>query len=99
MAEGFPAGLVGDADRVRQILINLAGNAIKFTERGGVGVSLTFLRAEAGPGEVVLAVADTGPGIPEDRLPILFEEFEQGTAAPAAAMRVRGSASPSRGGW
>ncbi|SDO69262.1 PAS domain S-box-containing protein [Methylobacterium phyllostachyos] len=78
VAEGFPAGLVGDADRVRQILINLAGNAIKFTDRGGVGVSLSFARAETGPGEVVLAVADTGPGIPEDRLPILFEEFEQG---------------------
>ncbi len=78
VAEGFPAGLVGDADRVRQILINLAGNAIKFTERGGVGVSLTFERAETGPGEVVVAVADTGPGIPEERLPVLFEEFEQG---------------------
>ncbi|MCJ2138014.1 ATP-binding protein [Methylobacterium sp. J-026] len=78
VAEGFPASLVGDADRVRQILINLAGNAIKFTERGGVGVSLTFERAETGPGEVVVAVADTGPGIPEERLPVLFEEFEQG---------------------
>ncbi|MEL6059895.1 MULTISPECIES: ATP-binding protein [unclassified Methylobacterium] len=78
VAEGFPARLLGDADRVRQILINLAGNAIKFTERGGVGVSLAFSGAETGPGEVVLAVADTGPGIPEERLPILFEEFEQG---------------------
>lgn len=78
VAEGFPACLVGDADRVRQILINLAGNAIKFTDRGGVGVSIAFTRSEAGPDEVVLAVADTGPGIPEDRLPILFEEFEQG---------------------
>jgi len=78
VSEGFPAGLVGDADRVRQILINLAGNAIKFTERGGVGVSLTVMPSETGANEVVLAVVDTGPGIPEDRLPILFEEFEQG---------------------
>ena len=77
VAEDFPAALVGDADRVRQILINLAGNAIKFTERGGVGVTLSFAQAEAGS-EVALAVADTGPGIPEERLPILFEEFEQG---------------------
>ncbi|MGU3423034.1 ATP-binding protein [Methylobacterium sp. D54C] len=77
VAEDFPAAILGDADRVRQILINLAGNAIKFTERGGVGVSLSFARAGTG-GEVVLAVADTGPGIPEERLPILFEEFEQG---------------------
>ena len=77
VAEDFPAAVVGDADRVRQILINSAGNAIKFTDRGGVGVTLGFTRTADG-GEVVLAVADTGPGIPEERLPILFEEFEQG---------------------
>ncbi|MDP4005156.1 ATP-binding protein [Methylobacterium sp. NEAU K] len=77
-AEDFPRSLVGDADRVRQILINLAGNAIKFTERGGVGVSLALASTDAGGAEVILTVSDTGPGIPEDRLPILFEEFEQG---------------------
>jgi PAS domain S-box-containing protein len=78
VTEDFPRGLIGDADRVRQILINLAGNAIKFTERGGVGVSLSFARMTGGGGEAVLSVSDTGPGIPADRLPILFEEFEQG---------------------
>ncbi|KST60298.1 histidine kinase [Methylobacterium sp. GXS13] len=78
VTEDFPRGLIGDADRVRQILINLAGNAIKFTERGGVGVSLSFARMTDGGGEAVLSVSDTGPGIPADRLPILFEEFEQG---------------------
>ncbi|MFC6391989.1 ATP-binding protein [Methylorubrum zatmanii] len=64
---------VGDADRVRQILLNLAGNAIKFTQTGGVGVSL----ARAGEG-FVLTIEDTGPGMPEDRIPLLFEEFVQG---------------------
>ncbi|HJE25450.1 MAG TPA: response regulator [Methylorubrum populi] len=64
---------VGDADRVRQILLNLAGNAIKFTQSGGVGVSL----ARAGEG-LALTIEDTGPGMPEDRIPLLFEDFVQG---------------------
>ncbi|CAO4141994.1 Sensor histidine kinase RcsC [Methylorubrum aminovorans] len=77
IADDLAALHVGDADRVRQILVNLAGNAIKFTQAGGVGVSLA--RAGQGPGEgLVLTVEDTGPGIPEERIPILFEEFEQG---------------------
>ncbi|HEY0555280.1 MAG TPA: ATP-binding protein, partial [Thermoanaerobaculia bacterium] len=73
VADDLAPLVVGDAERVRQILINLAGNAIKFTHAGGVGVSLSR-HAEG----LALAIADTGPGIPEDRIPILFEEFEQG---------------------
>ena len=73
VAEDVCAHRIGDADRVRQILLNLAGNAVKFTQDGGVGVSLT-----QADGAVILTVEDTGPGIPEDRIPILFEEFEQG---------------------
>lgn len=77
IADDLAALRVGDADRVRQILVNLAGNAIKFTQAGGVGVSLA--RSGEGQGEgLVLTVEDTGPGIPEERIPILFEEFEQG---------------------
>ena len=77
IADDLAALRVGDADRVRQILVNLAGNAIKFTQTGGVGVSLA--RQGQGLGEgFVLTVEDTGPGIPEERIPILFEEFEQG---------------------
>lgn len=73
VAGDVPAQVRGDADRVRQILINLAGNAVKFTEAGGVGLSVSRT-----PEGICLAVSDTGPGIPEDRLPRLFEEFEQG---------------------
>lgn len=73
VADDLALSMVGDAERVRQILVNLAGNAIKFTESGGVGVSLVRL-----PEGVEIAVADTGPGIPPERVSQLFEEFEQG---------------------
>lgn len=63
-----------DVDRILQVLGNLLGNAIKFTPAGG---SVT-LRVKSAPNEVTFAVADTGPGIPEDQLPYLFEAFWQG---------------------
>ena len=67
-----PAVVRGDAARLRQVLMNLAGNAVKFTERGGVGV-----RVAGRSGALVFTVADTGPGIEPDRLDSIFEEFEQ----------------------
>ncbi|MFJ5370896.1 sensor histidine kinase, partial [Bosea sp. CER48] len=72
IAPDVPTRLVGDRDRLRQILLNLVGNAVKFTEAGGVGLSLRFA-AEG----VEFVVADTGPGIPADRLDDIFGEFEQ----------------------
>lgn len=72
IAPDLPARLLGDRDRLRQILLNLVGNAVKFTETGGVGLSL---RREGEGIEIV--VADTGPGIPSDRLELIFGEFEQ----------------------
>ncbi|MBX9934077.1 MAG: response regulator [Methylobacterium sp.] len=76
VADDIPALVIGDADRVRQILTNLAGNAVKFTAQGGVGVSIA--RCDEG---IALSIEDTGPGIPEDRIPVLFEEFEQGDSS------------------
>ncbi|SFG58423.1 ATP-binding protein [Methylobacterium gossipiicola] len=73
LGEDFAGAVIGDADRVRQILVNLAGNAVKFTQTGGVGIEIA--RTEDG---VALTVRDTGPGIPPERIPHLFEEFEQG---------------------
>jgi PAS domain S-box-containing protein len=79
VAADLPPLLVGDADRIRQILVNLAGNAVKFTESGGVGVE-----AWSDPeGGIVLRVSDTGPGIARERVPGLFEEFEQGDGSAA----------------
>ncbi|MCZ8100983.1 MAG: ATP-binding protein [Burkholderiales bacterium] len=69
---GVPPVVRGDAARLRQVLMNLAGNAVKFTERGGVG-----LRVGGTGGRLVFTVADTGPGIEADRLDSIFEEFEQ----------------------
>lgn len=69
----LPGRLVGDAERLRQILLNLVGNAVKFTQTGGVGIE-----ADAVVGQFVVAIADTGPGIPAERLATIFEEFEQG---------------------
>ncbi len=69
----LPGKLVGDVERLRQILLNLVGNAVKFTQAGGVGIE-----ADIAAGEFVVAIADTGPGIPAERLATIFEEFEQG---------------------
>ena len=75
-ADQAPARIVEDAGRLRQILFNLMSNAIKFTHAGKVSLSV---RTEAGDeGEVlVLAVADTGVGIPSDKLEEVFESFRQ----------------------
>jgi PAS domain S-box-containing protein len=72
--ERLPKRVIGDATRLRQVLLNLAGNAIKFTETGGVGVSV-----ETGPNddEIVFEVRDTGIGIAPEQQTRIFHEFEQ----------------------
>jgi PAS domain S-box-containing protein len=77
-----PAQLCGDPDRLRQILTNLTGNAIKFTHQGEVAVRVARVTDhEKGPADesVVLrfSISDTGIGIPEDKLGILFSKFTQ----------------------
>jgi CheY-like chemotaxis protein len=77
-AETVPRFVVGDPLRLQQILINLVGNAVKFTEKGGV-----FLEVNAGPSaygsaELQFAVRDTGIGIPFDKQQHIFEAFAQG---------------------
>ncbi|MCG5241207.1 response regulator [Azospirillum doebereinerae] len=69
--------LIGDPTRIRQILVNLVGNAVKFTHEGSVTVELEAL--ESGDGHLVMrtTVTDTGIGIPADALPSLFNKFQQ----------------------
>lgn len=75
---GLPPLLVGDEARVRQILFNLVGNALKYTDQGGVTVELAAPEAEpAGPGGVHIRVSDSGVGIPGDMLAGVFEPFRQ----------------------
>src|SRR5215208_6825588 len=76
----LPEQVVGDATRLRQVLLNLAGNAIKFTEQGGVGI---IVEPGLWPDEVTVRVRDTGIGIPAEQQERIFREFEQGEGGPA----------------
>jgi signal transduction histidine kinase/DNA-binding response OmpR family regulator len=80
-----PERIVGDPARLRQVLINLAGNAVNFTEKGGVAVRVALQK----PDFLRFEVEDTGPGVAPEAREIIFEEFEQGDGS--AARRQSGS--------
>jgi signal transduction histidine kinase len=71
-----PRRFVGDPTRIRQVALNLVGNAIKFTEPGEVRIECRITGAQRGP-NVKLKVTDTGVGIPADRIDAVFDQFEQ----------------------
>ncbi|MFO1022972.1 MAG: PAS domain-containing protein [Planctomycetales bacterium] len=72
-----PQHLVGDAGRVRQVLINLVGNAIKFTDQGEVVVRVACLEKDAKEALLLFSVTDTGIGISPEKLDLIFAPFEQ----------------------
>jgi len=81
-----PSAINGDSTRLRQVLLNFVGNAVKFTEKGEVVVSVSAGPAEDGPGgeqELHFAVRDTGIGIPPERMDRLFQSFTQVDASTA----------------
>jgi PAS domain S-box-containing protein len=71
--ENIPTGIVGDETRLRQILLNLLGNAVKFTQKGEV----RFTVNQSGPGLLHFKIEDTGIGIPEDKMDEIFLPFHQ----------------------
>lgn len=72
-----PSFLNGDPGRLRQILTNLSGNAIKFVEKGDVSINVSVQKESRTHVTLLFKVIDTGIGIPEDRLEVLFESFSQ----------------------
>ena len=75
--EDVPHTVMGDATRLHQVLLNLISNSVKFTDNGEVVVMLALKRTDAGMPLLHFSVRDTGIGIPEDRLEVLFKSFSQ----------------------
>jgi len=73
----LPAALIGDPLRLRQVLLNLIGNAVKFTPQGAITIDLSIEKMTAESVSLAIAVIDTGVGIPKDRLEAIFQAFAQ----------------------
>jgi signal transduction histidine kinase/DNA-binding NarL/FixJ family response regulator len=72
-----PRHALGDPNRLRQVLLNLIGNAVKFTDTGGIDVRVSLESSSSTGNLVRFAIQDTGPGIPADRMERLFKSFSQ----------------------
>ncbi|MBL8061538.1 MAG: PAS domain-containing protein [Anaerolineales bacterium] len=73
ISEDMPISIVGDSQRLKQILVNLISNAVKFTEEGGISVKIY----KSAPNEWKMQVSDTGPGISPEAMKTIFEPFKQ----------------------
>jgi two-component system sensor histidine kinase/response regulator len=77
LASNLPPYMIGDPGRLRQVLINLIGNAIKFTEQGEIIVRVACDPQGSQRGHLLFSVSDTGVGIPQEKLTSIFEKFTQ----------------------
>ena len=81
LSADLPVGVMGDPSRLRQVLLNLIGNALKFTERGVLYINAWTTHAPDHPPSVTISVRDTGIGIPADRQQEIFHSFTQADAS------------------
>ena len=75
--DATPQQVIGDPGRLRQVLVNLVGNAIKFTQKGEIVVNVTHRHEEDQLAEILFTIVDTGIGIPADKQSLIFEAFTQ----------------------
>ena len=81
LGDSMPVAVIGDPGRFRQVLLNIVGNAVKFTERGWVEVAFDAATRPDGTLLLTCTVSDTGIGIDPNKLPLLFERFSQANAS------------------
>lgn len=86
----IPEFLIGDSQRLNQIIINLLSNAIKFTNEGSIRLSVNLKSNDADKVNIEFVVSDTGIGISENKLATIFENFEQATTSTARLFRGTG---------
>ncbi len=77
IAPDVPRRLTGDAGRLRQILLNLVGNAVKFTDEGGITISVEPAGSDGGRSALKFSITDTGIGIPPEKIDRIFDKFTQ----------------------
>jgi signal transduction histidine kinase/CheY-like chemotaxis protein len=81
VADNVPRGLIGDVGRIRQVLLNLVGNGVKFTDHGYVHVAVRLDEQQLADGQnaqhLLFSICDTGIGVPADRQHVLFKRFSQ----------------------
>jgi signal transduction histidine kinase len=75
--QDIPTALIGDPTRLRQIILNLGGNAIKFTDEGEVGIRVVMEKEDDASVFLHFMVSDTGVGIPPEKIDLIFESFRQ----------------------